>query len=62
MKSKKMDDAIRDSGLKIGFIVKELGISRQAFDRKRKGEIKFNDTEKQKLISLLNISPDIFLP
>lgn len=49
---------IDNSGLKIGFIVEKLGISRQAFDKKRKGETAFRASEVFVLCTLLNITDD----
>lgn len=62
MKSNNLDNAIRSSGLKIDYIVEKLGISRQAFHKKRHGAIKFNDKEKQILCEILKVDNDIFLP
>lgn len=52
-----LNKAIDDSGLKLGFIIETLGISRQAFDKKRKGLIPFRASEVFVLCSLLNIPP-----
>lgn len=56
---------IEKSGLKIGYIVETLGISRQAFDRKRNGFVSFKAAEVYVLCDLLKISqtdkPAIFL-
>lgn len=61
-----LDDYIKKSGLRIGFIVEMLGISRQAFDKKRKGEVPFRAPEVYVLCDLLKIPPEIkpniFLP
>ena len=46
---------IDQSGLKIGYIVETLGISRQAFDRKRNGFVSFNAAEIYVLCDLLSI-------
>ena len=48
---------IKSSGVKIGHLVHELGISRQAFDKKRKGEIAFRASEVYVVCDLLRI-PD----
>lgn len=60
-----LDRAIERSGLKIGFICDELGISRQAFDKKRKGKNAFRKSEVYTLKGLLSIgssdSDKIFL-
>lgn len=53
-----LDDRIKSSGLKIGFIVGKLGISRQAFDRKKKNEIPFRAAEIYVLCDLLNIADE----
>ena len=61
-----LDNAINRSGLKIGFIVEQLGISRQAFDQKRKGNTCFRKSEVYVLKSLLNLTDEetikIFFP
>lgn len=60
-----LNEYIEKSGLKIGFIVDKLGISRQIFDRKRKGEVTFRAPEVYVLCDLLkipdNVKPKIFL-
>lgn len=53
-----LDDKIKNSGLKIGFIIDKLGISRTAFDKKKKNEIAFRASEIYVLCDLLNISED----
>ena len=50
-----LDKYIDKSGLKIGFIVDTLGISRQAFDRKRNGFVSFTAAEVYVLCDLLSI-------
>ena len=50
---------IKRSGVKIGYIVEKLGISRQAFHRKRKGEIAFRASEVYVLCDLLKIPDDM---
>lgn len=61
-----LDDYIAKSGLKISFIVETLGISRNAFDRKRKGLIPFRVSEVYVLCDILHIAPEdkmkIFYP
>ena len=52
------DKYIKDSGLRIDFIVNTLGISRQAFDKKRKGLISFRAPEVYVLCDLLKIPLD----
>lgn len=51
-----LNKAIESSGLKIGFIVEKLGISRQAFDRKVKGIVRFRAAEIYVLCDLLHLS------
>lgn len=55
---------IDKSGLKIGHIVDTLGISRQAFDRKRNGKVSFKASEVYVLCDMLSIpsfdKPKIF--
>lgn len=51
-----LNQYIENSGLKIGYIVDTLGISRQAFDRKRNGLISFKASEVYVLCDLLRIS------
>lgn len=53
-----LDEKIKQSGLKINFICQKLGISRNAFDRKRKGEIPFRVAEIYVLCDLLGIKED----
>lgn len=61
-----LDYYIDKSGLKISFIVENLGISRQAFDKKRKGQIPFRTSEVYVICDLLRIIGDdkqkIFYP
>jgi len=61
-----LDEAIEKSGLKTNFIVTSLGISRQAFDRKRKGITAFRQSEIYVLCDLLKLDEtrrkDIFFP
>ena len=51
-----LDKAIEESGLRIQYIVDALGISRQAFDKKRKGAIAFRKSEVYVLCDLLKIT------
>lgn len=53
-----LEDYIKKSGLRIGFICHQLGISRQMFDRKRKGKNSFRQSEVYVLCDLLKISDD----
>lgn len=61
-----LEDAIEKSGLKISYILDKLGITRQAFDRKRKGQYAFRQSEVYVLCDLLNLDDDmrslIFFP
>ena len=57
--SKLLDEYIEKSGLRIGHIVDVLGISRQAFDRKRRGYTSFRGSEVYVLCDLLKIPEDI---
>lgn len=50
-----LDEYIKKSGLRISYICETLGISRQAFDRKRKGLICFRQSEVYVLCDLLRI-------
>lgn len=54
-----LNDYIKKSGYRMDFIVKTLGISRQAFDRKRKGDISFRAPEVYVLCDLLKIPDDV---
>lgn len=54
-----LNEYIKNSGLRISYIVETLGISRQAFDRKRKGNISFRAPEVYVLCDLLKIPEDI---
>lgn len=49
---------IEDSGLKTSYIVDKLGISRQAFDFKKRNRRKFRTAEIYVLCDLLNIPDD----
>ena len=51
-----LDNAIKDSGLKVSFICDTLGISRQAFDKKRKGINSFRKSEVYVICDLLRIT------
>lgn len=53
-----LDEKIADSGLHIGHIVKKIGISRAAFDKKRKGVNKFRVAEIYVLSDLLELSKE----
>lgn len=51
-----LDEYIEKSGLRVAFICEQLGISRQAFDRKRKGKIAFRQSEVYVVCDLLHIT------
>lgn len=51
-----LDEKIKGSGLKVGFIVETLGISRNAFDRKKKNNLHFRCSEIYVLSDLLKLS------
>ena len=51
-----LQQRIDESGLKIGFICEKLGISYQAFDKKRKGLSSFKAAEVFVLTELLHLS------
>lgn len=53
-----LDDRIEASGLKKGFIVEKLGLSRFGFDKKCKGATPFRVAEIYVLCDLLNISEE----
>lgn len=61
-----LDERIDASGLKVGFIVNSIGLSRQGFDKKRKGKTPFRVAEIYVLTDLLKLSDDdknkIFYP
>jgi hypothetical protein len=64
---KLLEDAIEKSGLRIQHIIDNLGISRQAFDKKRKGQVAFRQSEVYVMCDLLKITDDnmkmrIFFP
>lgn len=54
-----LNEYIKKSGYRIDYIVDTLGISRQAFDRKRKGNISFRAPEVYVLCDMLKIPDDI---
>lgn len=64
--TKKFDDAVSKSGYKVSYIVDTLGISRQSYDRKRKGLNAFRKSEIFVLVNLLNLNDmekrEIFFP
>lgn len=54
-----LNEYIEQSGLRISFIVEKLGITRQAFDKKRKGLNSFRASEVYVLCDLLRISEEV---
>lgn len=53
-----LDIYIDNSGLKIGFIADQLGLSRAGFDKKRSGMIPFRKSEVYVLCDILNIKDE----
>ena len=51
-----LDSRIEQSGLKVGYIVDTLGLSRNGFDKKRKGKTSFRTAEIYVLCDLLKLS------
>lgn len=51
-----LDEKVKESGYKIGFIIDKLGISRAAFDKKKKNVIPFKGSEVYVLCDLLKLS------
>lgn len=51
-----LDVKIKESGLRTGYIVEQLGISRQAFDMKKKNMRTFRGSEIYVLCDLLRIT------
>ena len=54
-----LDKYINSSGYKVGFLCDTLGISRNAFDKKRRGINAFRASEVYVLCDLLKITSDI---
>lgn len=52
----KLKDLIETSGLKLGYVAKEMGLSYGLLDKKLSGKIEFKTTEIAILKSLLNLS------
>ncbi len=61
-----LDQKIEESGLKVNYIAKKLGVSRSGFDKKRSGELNFRVSEIFVLCALLRINEEeqnnIFCP
>ena len=53
-----LDDKIVESGLKISHIVGKMGLSRNGFDKKRKGITPFRVSEVYVLKDLLRLSDE----
>jgi len=53
-----LNQYIENSGLRIGYICESLGISRQMFDRKRKGINSFRGSEIYVLCDLLKVTSE----
>lgn len=56
MKTGILEDKIQESGLRIGFIAEKMGISLQALNKKRNGEIEFSLKDVRVLKELLGLS------
>ena len=54
-----LNEFIKKSGLRIGFIVEKLGLSRNGFDKKRNGINSFSGSEVYVLCDLLHIPEEI---
>lgn len=54
-----LDEWITKSGYKVGFLVEKMGISRTAFDKKRKGRIPFRKSEVYVMCDMLQLPNDI---
>lgn len=57
-KTKLLDAYIAKSGLRSGFIIEKLGITKQSFNNKRHGRTQFRAAEVYVLCDLLNIPDD----
>ena len=53
-----LDEKIQQSGFKIGFLHEKLGLSRNGFDKKRKGKTPFRVAEIYVLSDLLKLSDE----
>lgn len=51
-----LDKAIKDSGIKISFLCEKLGLSRNGFEKKRKGITPFRGSEIYVICDLCRIS------
>ena len=61
-----LEKKIKESGIKVSFIIEKLGLSSEGFYKKKRGEIPFRIAEIYVLCDLLRISesekPLIFYP
>ena len=53
-----LDEKINQSGFRIGHLVETLGLSRNGFDKKRKGKTPFRAAEIYVLRDMLKLTPD----
>ena len=53
-----LEQRIEDSGYKLGYIVSNIGVSRQAFSKKLKGQTPFRIAEIYVLRDLLKLSSE----
>ena len=51
-----LDEKIEQSGFRVGYIIDTLGLSRNGFDKKRKGKTPFKAAEIYVLTDLLKLS------
>ena len=61
VKTQMIDEQIEKSGYKVGYICKKIGITRQAFDLKKKNKRPFRKAELFVLFNLLGV-PDAEQP
>ena len=54
----KLGKIIDKSGFKIGYLAESLGLSREGFLKKRKGEVPFRKLEINELSSILGLSDE----
>lgn len=53
-----LNKKIKESGLRIDFIIEKLGLSRTGFDKKRKGKTPFRVSEVYVLKDLLRLTDE----
>jgi len=51
-----LDEKIEKSGFRVGYLIENLGLSRNGFDKKRKGKTPFRTAEIYVLCDLLRLS------